>query len=225
MNDHKYRPTPLIEIQSVTTGILEGFDEIGRTIKNECRNLRYVAIETYPGTDKKPLIAGLRHIFDEVVDTDEVMFSNEQLNEILFDDLTDDRVFGRLTHKKIEHITDSLKFSQLVEKLSMMKGKILLIGFGSSRLIDKACVIFTSVTRWEIQMRFRNKTMDNYNAAISVRIRYACLSADTSLTGVLRIIIKIPYGITWIMSWIPMLLINRNVGERQFYEGVKRSCQ
>jgi hypothetical protein len=24
MNDHKYRPTPLIEIQSVTTGILEG---------------------------------------------------------------------------------------------------------------------------------------------------------------------------------------------------------
>lgn len=164
MNDNKYRPNPLIDIQSVTTGILEGFDEIGKVIKNECRNFRYVAIETYPGTDKKSLIAGLGHLFDAVVDTDEVMFSDEQLNEILFDDLTDDRVFGRLTHKKIEHITDSLKFSQLVEKLSTMNGKILLIGFGSSRLVDKACVIFTSVTRWEIQMRFRNKSMDNYNA-------------------------------------------------------------
>ena len=164
MNDNKYRPNPLIEIQSVTTGIAEGFDEIKKVIKNECRNHRFVAIETYPGTDKKSLIDGLGQLFDAIIDTDEVMYANEQLNDILFDDLTDDRVFGRLTHKKIEHITDSLKFSQLVEKLSAMEGKTLLIGFGSSRLADKACVIFTSVTRWEIQMRFRNKSMDNYNA-------------------------------------------------------------
>jgi mannose-6-phosphate isomerase class I len=164
MNDNKYRPNPLIEIQSVTSGITEGFDEIGKVIKNECRHHRFIAIETYPGTDKKSLVEGLGHLFDAVYDTDEVMYANEKLNDVLFDDLTDDRVFGRLTHKKIEHITDSLKFSFLVEKLSTLTGKILLIGFGSSRLVDKACVIFTSVTRWEIQMRFRNKTMDNYNA-------------------------------------------------------------
>ncbi len=164
MSDNKYRPNPLIEIQSVTSGIVSGFDEICKIIKNECRNERFVAVETYPGTNKKSLIDGLGQLFDHVVDTDQVMFSNEKLQEILFDDLTDDRVFGRLTHKKIEHITDSLKFSELVEKLSEMQGKILLIGFGSSRLVSQACVIFTSVTRWEIQMRFRNKTMDNYNA-------------------------------------------------------------
>jgi mannose-6-phosphate isomerase class I len=160
-----YRKNPVINISSVTSGVYSGFEAINKQLKKELKTNRVVAIETYPATNKQALIEGLAKVgFDAVYDTDDANLSKDALNEYLYDDLTDDRVFGYFTHKSVESITDKEKFETLQNKINQEKGTVLLIGLGSSRFVENPLIIFTSVTRWEIQMRYRNQSSDNYNA-------------------------------------------------------------
>ncbi len=161
----KYRKNPVVKVSSPTTGILSGFESITKTLKKELESNRFVAIETYPATNKQALIDGLKGVgFDFVIDTDDANLSGKELDDYLHEDLTDDRVFGHFTYKTLEHLTNVKQFKQLQTTISQQQGKGLLIGLGSSRFVDNPLVVFTSVTRWEIQTRYRNKSSDNYNA-------------------------------------------------------------
>ncbi len=160
-----YRKNPVINVTSVTSKVMSGFDVIIEQLKKDLKTNRVVAIETYPATNKQALIEGLKEVgFDAVYDTDQANLSKDALDKYLYDDLTDDRVFGYFTHKTVEKLTDLEKFNALKEKINQEQGNVLLIGLGSSRFVDNPLIIFTSVTRWEIQTRYRNKSSDNYNA-------------------------------------------------------------
>lgn len=163
--DTSYRKNPVVEISSVNGEIYSGFEAVREQLGEALKTKRVLAIETYPTTDKPALIEGLKELgFDAIFDTDQANKSNEELTEFLFDDLTDDRVFGYKTHKTVDSLTDPIKFAELKDKIDQEKGKVLLIGLGSSRFAEDAIIVFTSVSRWEIQMRFRSGKYDNYNA-------------------------------------------------------------
>lgn len=161
-----YRKNPFVEISGVDAEIFSGFEAIKKQLSEALQSKRVLAIETYPATDKAALIEGLKDLgFDAIFDTDQANKSDEVLSDYLFEDLTDDRVFGHFTHKSVESLTDSAKFDALKSTIDKEKGKVLLIGLGSSRFVDDAVIVFTSVSRWEIQMRYRSKRYDNYNAS------------------------------------------------------------
>lgn len=158
-----YRKEPSIKIRQ-KTDIFSGFEAIKNHLYKELKKVNVISIETYPGTYKDTLIEGLKDLFDVVIDTDTVNYAGKKLDSLLYEDLTDDRVFGYFTHKTLESITDKVLFEQLKEQVRSSTEKMLLIGFGSSRFADDQVIIFTSVTRWEIQLRYRSQLVDNYNA-------------------------------------------------------------
>lgn len=159
-----YRKNPVVKISGVQSEIVSGFEAISAKLKKEVEDKRLVAIETYPATNKEALIEGLKDVgFDFIIDTDIVNLSNEALDDYLKEDLTDDRVFGHFSYKTLDHLTINSAFDQLQQTIDNNQGKGLLIGLGSSRFVKDGIVIFTSVTRWEIQTRYRNKSSANYN--------------------------------------------------------------
>lgn len=164
MVKNAYRPHPVISIHGVKESVLVGFDALKTEFSKILKTENVVCIETYPGTNKQALIENLSPLFNAVFDTDTAMLSGEELDAFLAFDLTDDRVFGRLSAKSIRDLRHPERSKQLTEKVNAATGKILLIGFGSSLFHDDATIVLTSVSRWEIQMRFRRGEMDNYNA-------------------------------------------------------------
>ena len=165
MKKGNYRPNPSIEINLTDVHLFDGFKEIRQKLHTECENCRVIAVETYPQTDKQALLKGLDDgTWNRIFDTDTVLKSGIELDDFLQDDLTDDRVFGKLTHKRISDLIVKEKFELMQEEIRQEQGTTLLIGFGSSLLVKPDMILFTSVTRWESQLRFRRKTADNFNA-------------------------------------------------------------
>lgn len=159
-----YRKNPFVDILGVDSEIFSGFESVKQELHKALEKKSVLSIETYPTTDKEALIQGLKDLeFDAVFDTDVVNKSNKELDDFLFDDLTDDRVFGHFTHKNVDSLTNVDEFNTLKETIAKQQGRILLIGLGSSRLVDDSIILFTSVSRWEIQMRYRSKNYANYN--------------------------------------------------------------
>jgi mannose-6-phosphate isomerase class I len=163
MQNSPYRPHPVVPILSVDEKILSGFETIGEKIGALLDQHPIIAIECYPSTDKAILIQHWSSLFDQVIDTDEAWLKDQELDAFLHSDLTDDRVFGHMTHKILDDLRHPQRHDQLKEKIHGLKGKTLLIGLGSSLFHPEAKIILTSVSRWEIQLRFRRGEAANFN--------------------------------------------------------------
>lgn len=164
MQKNLYRPHPMIQISSVDEKIRIGYEALRNELAVLLMTQDVIAIETYPGTNKERLIKELSSVFDEVYDTDQANLSGEELNALLASDLTEDRVFGHITHKTIKDLRHPERAAKLQADFDGSTGKRLLIGLGSSLYYNDALIWLTSVSRWEIQLRFRRGESDNYNA-------------------------------------------------------------
>lgn len=123
MKKGNYRPNPSIEINLTDVHLFDGFKEIRQKLHTECENFRVIAVETYPQTDKQALLKGLDDgTWNRIFDTDTVMKSGFELDDYLKDDLTDDRVFGKLTHKRINDLIIKEKFELMQEEIRQEQG-------------------------------------------------------------------------------------------------------
>ena len=163
MQKSSYRPHPVIPVSSAGESILVGFDLIRSELVNQLKTNDVIAIETYPGTNKDVLVKNWVDIFDQIFDTDEAYLKGKELDTFLQSDLSDDRVYGHMSYKTIVDIRHPQRFDQLQKQIDEAKGKILLVGLGSSLFRKNAVTILTSVSRWEIQMRFRSGASANFN--------------------------------------------------------------
>lgn len=146
----------------VKTGFFakKGYEKLREEIKNTFD--RIVIIDCYTGVDKDEIKDNIAHLFDLVIDSDECALSGDELTEKLSYDLTDDRVFGRMTtHVLSEYFVES-KVRQAKAIIASQKGRVLVIGVGALLLCDSGTVIHASIARWETQLRFR-KGLCNWN--------------------------------------------------------------
>lgn len=74
--------------------------------------------------------------------------------------MTDDRVFGLMSHFEIEEFYDLSKLEEAKKSISSNE-KVAIYGFGAS-MIHNDSLIYLDMTRWEIQLRYR-KGMSNWN--------------------------------------------------------------
>lgn len=145
-----------------------GYEDIANILLTSLKDKSIVAFETYPGVDKEEVIDNLisKLGFDRVIDIEEACFSEEELNRLLKRNLTDDRVFGLMSHYEIEEFYHLDNVKEIEESL---KGRVAIIGFGAS-LVKHDALIYLDLTRWEIQLRYRsgmpNFRCTNYNEDI-----------------------------------------------------------
>ncbi|WP_205327308.1 class I mannose-6-phosphate isomerase [Glycomyces sp. YM15] len=121
-----------------------------------------LVVDAYPGADL-PLIAKL--IADalpdwRVVDVEEAAALPNELIEARFaDNLTEDRVFGVLSHATVDSFYDAERLDKLAVEADGDDRPVVLLGWGADlvarRLTSPYALVLADMARWEIQQRQR----------------------------------------------------------------------
>ena len=93
----------------------------------------------------------------------EAMFDEDVIKNMVYPDVTDDRIFGYLTRLEIHDFIDKNKVKALCSEINKIeKGLILVIGSGASLVCpDYDLLVYADMARWEIQQRMRRYEVDN----------------------------------------------------------------
>ncbi len=116
-----------------------------------------IVVELYPGADKAEVIealtAGLRP--DRIIDVETFFRSPEAIDAMLSPYLGDDPVFGKLNRVEIADFLDPHRFV-IAQAQAALPGLSLVVGAGASIVCpDADQVIYVSMARWPLQLRFR----------------------------------------------------------------------
>ncbi|WP_457101320.1 class I mannose-6-phosphate isomerase [Microbacterium sp. P5_E9] len=118
-----------------------------------------VAIDTYPGVDLPALIAELRENLPEfdVVDVEDAAAQPiTVIDDLIGRNLTDDRVFGVLSHFTLDEFYDRQKLETLAASIVAAARPVILVGWGAALVpVRPDVLVLADLARWEIQLRQR----------------------------------------------------------------------
>ncbi|MCK5372586.1 MAG: class I mannose-6-phosphate isomerase, partial [Cyclobacteriaceae bacterium] len=82
--------------------------------------------------------------------------------ELVYPDVTDDRIFGSLSRLLISDFYDQEKITTAKTEIKIAKGITIIYGVGASLVTENYDqLIYADMARWEIQMRMRKHLVDN----------------------------------------------------------------
>jgi mannose-6-phosphate isomerase class I len=165
----EYNNTPYIEVKNnayrVTTGWNNIVTELNKAVQNLKGKKKLVVVETYQGVIHgevmRHLESGLQ--CDRFVRVEELMRPEEEIEKLVYPDVTEDRIFGYLTRLEIDAFYDSVKVEQLQNKLAGLKeGTVVIYGTGAAHVCrEPDLLVYADMARWEIQLRMRQHLVDN----------------------------------------------------------------
>ena len=134
-----------------------GHPAIAETIAKRFSSAPIIVLEKYPGIRQETLRRLAEAIASKIgavaFDVEEAAKDESEIQEMIQNNLTDDRVFGVMSHFHVEDFYDEKKLENLKANLP---SKAVVYGFGAS-LVSEENVVYVELDRWEMQLRFRNK--------------------------------------------------------------------
>ena len=169
-----YDKYPEIKVSGFDNEVFEGYDNIVGKIKNEIflKEKAVIVIDFYPGVYEDEILKGFSSLNPVLtIKADDCAYDGDKLTEMMKDNLTDDRVFGVLTTKKLQDYFIDEKIDEARARISNIKnGVILVYGVGAGIITLGDVFIYADLARWEIQQRYRkgmpNWKQHNYNEDI-----------------------------------------------------------
>lgn len=153
---------PCKKIEGFDGQAFAGTDAIVQELTKDAGKKRVLVCDCYPGVDKKEVLAWFADAA-LVVDVDECALTEQELDEMFWEYLTDDRVFGIMCHKNLKDCFDTEKLKKAAEQIaSIEEGLVVVIGTGASFVTYGDCYAYFDMARWEIQLRYR-AGMPNWN--------------------------------------------------------------
>lgn len=156
-----YDKFPVVNIKTDKSGFYEGYQEIINELKMIKKGV--ICFETYPGIDlmtlKERVIKELNPV--KIINVENYKLSLTEIDAVISRNLFDDRVFGLYSHHQIEEFYNMPELIKLDSKLNPNELTVI-YGFGAS-LLNYDKLIMVSLTRWEIQLRYR-KGLRNFTA-------------------------------------------------------------
>ena len=147
---------PKTVVKQYQNGVIKGNKEIAEYIKNHHKNAEIIVVECYPGVNYDVLRKTFfTHFEHTAVCVDDYALSETLLDTKLQDHLTDDRVFGRMSQYEIEEFYPS-SAEETINHMIQDLGKVIVFGFGASRMVKGDLTLYLDLTRWEIKTRYRN---------------------------------------------------------------------
>lgn len=142
-----------------------GYENIIGELKRkiERRKKTVLVIECYPGVYQEEIKSSFEKLNPcFIVNSDICAMEAPELEELIKEDMTQDRVFGKMTtHSLIDYFKKDL-IQEWREKIQDQKeGIILVYGVGASFLAKGDIFLYADMPRWEIQLRYR-KGMGNW---------------------------------------------------------------
>lgn len=133
-----------------------GYENIKNELNDKLKDKKIIAFEFYPGVDKEEVLFFLINKMNvkKVIDIENYALPIEKIDSMIKRNLTDDRVFGLMSHFQIEEFYDMKKIEELNKELKNIQDKVLVYGTGASLIAYDALVYF-DMARWEAQLRYR----------------------------------------------------------------------
>ncbi len=139
-------------------------EQIIEDLKSIEKSNKVVVVEYYHGINEKELSEEFIKILkpDLHIDAKSALLAESDIKQMVFPDVTDDRVFGFMTRLNLEDFFDTNKINDLNEIIEKTEGVVLITGIGASILgQDWDILIYADMARWEIQQRMRRNEINN----------------------------------------------------------------
>ena len=142
------------------------WDSISKELSQKLINKKNVlVVETYHGVYDDEIITEIKKgllpaLFINVRDA---MISEDDIKNLVYPDVTDDRIFGFMTRLQIESFFNPEKILELQKKMDLVdEGLIVVYGIGASLISENpTLLLYADMARWEIQLRFRRHEISN----------------------------------------------------------------
>lgn len=146
----------------------QGYESILNCLKDDIQKLKkesvVVCMDFYHGTRNDEVLNNLILPLspDHIIFSEDAKKSENEIQNLLGNNITDDRVFGVLTTEILDNLFDKSKLEDLKKKIQ--PGLTVIYGVGAS-LVDSGDIhLYFDLTRWEIQLRYRSGELDNWGA-------------------------------------------------------------
>lgn len=153
------------------TPLFTEYDAIVKEIKQVVtkKDINVITIENYPTVDENELFTHLvKPLSTEwVINSDDVFISDTIFNEMIEENLTDDRVFGVMSHHHVADFIDQDKLKNIQEVIKeaiSRNEKVVIYGVGASLVYSPELLIYADLSRWEIQTRYKSGNFSNWKA-------------------------------------------------------------
>lgn len=118
-----------------------------------------LVVDTYPGVDLPALIAQLTRALPawQVVDVEAAAaLPVAAIDAIVDQHVTDDRVFGVMSHQTLPDFYDAARLEELGAQVAAGHTPTCLVGWGAALVpVQVDCTVLADLARWEIQLRQR----------------------------------------------------------------------
>ena len=138
----------------------EAWQEIDRVARRASReHPPVVIVDTYPGVDVPALIDEIcAHLPEYAVLNveDAAALPIAEIDALIGRNLTDDRVFGVMSHFTLDEFYDSAHLAALAEGIGSAARPTVVVGWGAALVpITSHALVLADLARWEIQRRQR----------------------------------------------------------------------
>lgn len=175
--EYPYRRFPVNPVSAPDGAAASGQDGIRGLLQSGIKPGKTVLVaEAYPGVDQEALAALLSALHPVLtIHSDDLAVPAEELDSIIQRELTEDPVFGIMTTCRMEDFFPRERLAAAREEMDRVSdGLIVVYGVGASLVAPADMLLYADITRWEIQLRFR-QGMPNWNTArkdLSQREKY-----------------------------------------------------
>ncbi len=124
-----------------------------------------IAVDYYPGVLEQDVTQALNQGLSPVlhIQTSDLMWPEQHIAPMVYPDVTDDRIFGRMTRLHLSDYFDPSKVQQAAAQRGRIpEGIVLITGTGAASIIqDPDILVYADMARWEIQLRMRRHEVNN----------------------------------------------------------------
>lgn len=165
--ESNYDKYPLIRIAGYRHPAVTGWEAIGRYLREKAAALpaakRVIVVECYQGVRDEEILPVLKDSLEgHYVWARDCLLPEEEIDRLVYPDVTDDEVFGYLTRLSMADFFDPSKRAAAQKMVEETRGTVIVYGPGASLLCpDPDWLIYADMARWEIQQRFRKNEVGN----------------------------------------------------------------
>lgn len=145
MRKSNYDKRPVLHVRTKGVSAWQGWEAIGAQLRKAIvgKPDAVVCVDCYHGVWESDVLSALTEQLNpsHVFCTAQATLPKEQVNAMLKDHLTDDRVFGIMAHYRIEQFFDMERVAALRQKIALAHGVRLVFGVGAALLCEHPDVL------------------------------------------------------------------------------------
>ena len=140
-------------------------DQLRLEVTSKQKDKVIIVVEYYQGVIRETLDDALKNGIDPdlFINAKDLIWPEQTIKEMVWQDVTDDRIFGYLTRLTMNQFFDPDKIDLAKNKIkSMESGTILIVGSGATLVWENPDIlVYADMARWEVQLRMRRHLIDN----------------------------------------------------------------